>query len=375
MAIKAEVEAIPPDIMAQSFSVDLNVISLNVCHKRVGNEGMKKLCLLPRLNTLKADNNNIGDEGIKSLADNTSITHLNLALNRFTSASCGYLAENRSIKELNVSCNGLMDKGLKTLSLSKTIERLHVHLCASYDEGIVALATSCPSLRTLALTELKSPMDTAILQRLNIEDTMAGQLSKAAMEALVNSTSITELRMEGYKEIVVPIVSTSRNLKRLSIFMQFDEELARAALTCTSLTDLDAVDINAGAVHLMAQHQGLERICAKKATVCPEGAAALEASSNFAYFGVTWRLFVSPAALEALSESTVLMEGGDCYHDRRALSKIKAGDLHKLNNRIAENKQRAQESSRIFVMAIEMAFSLKAAMRKRLRSIRQLTQA
>lgn len=334
------------------------VTTLNVSNKRVGDGVMRKLCLFPRLHVFIANNNEIGDEGVRIIASNTTIRVLNVTANHLTKRSGNHLARNTTITDLNVSYNKLRDKGAIALARNTTITALRIRFNQVYDKGIVALA-ACRSIRTLALTELEYPMGMK-------EDYVPGKMSDDAMDALVNNTCLTELRMEGYKEFTAPIVAKHRSLHILGIEGGICEELAIAISECKTLTSLHARRLETdNAVVLLAKRSNLESIIVSEATIGVEGAAALVENTCLAYMGVIYRLHTSIEAMDVLEDCDGLMDAWHSFEKPCSMKEIVSVNMR---CRMAQNKERAMLSSRIFVIVVALAFGLKAAMLKRLRS-------
>lgn len=125
-----------------------SLVTLEISHNQIDDEGIAYISMLPNLTTLDASHNSITNEGACELSDLQKLTNLNLCKNQLKGKCFKSLRNLSSLKTLDVSCNQITGKKLRVLlkgKLRNSLESLDISHNQIDGEGARYIAT-LPSL-------------------------------------------------------------------------------------------------------------------------------------------------------------------------------------------------------------------------------------
>lgn len=334
--------------MAESLCADL--VCLDANDENLNSETLKELLSRePRLYDLSIDCNSLRDEDIQILGFNSTIKKLSLFDNLLGPGAGECLARNTTITSLNISQNKLGDEGVAALMQNNTtITDLDITNNDVFDTGIVASAT-CPSLKTFALMQL---------------DDDYREASDVAVAAMARNTTITKLYLRGYGELTQFVLLSNTTVNSLDLRgCGFRPGVGDALLRNTRITSLSLESIGDAEAKILAKQQSVADLHIYTLEMSEETALALTRNTCLASLDVDMAWLTSSAALHALLGYNVLMSIG--FMTSGILPRDEELALRRC---VTGNRNRARRSARVFVIAVTVAFKLKAAMLKRLRS-------
>lgn len=275
------------------------------------------------------------------IGSNTTIHTLSAAINTLHAASGKHFALNTTITSLDLGCNRLRDEGACALALNTTITKLDLSVNKVVGSGLVVLA-GCTNLKALTLEE-------CVPSNLGDEE-----VSLDAVKAWAKNTTLKRLELRGYYDFAKGVLPTC-GVQDLVVSGTIYTEVAQAIASNTSITRLEANTVWDKPMGILAEKQGLEILIVKETQICAYTALALAGNPSLVSFRIERNLITSSdAAITLVVHCTTLLYVGEGGHK---------GDIRE---RIEQNQQRVKDTSHVFIMACELMFGMRKAIRKRL---------
>ena len=127
------------------------LISLDLAHNRIGDEGAQALASNTTLTSLNLSCNEISSEGVQAFARNTTLISLNLCNNQIKARGTQAFANNTTLISLDLSGNQINAKGAQTLASNTTLTSLDLSKNGIGAKGARVLANNT-TLTSLSLT-------------------------------------------------------------------------------------------------------------------------------------------------------------------------------------------------------------------------------
>ncbi|MFP6596012.1 MAG: tetratricopeptide repeat protein, partial [Candidatus Hydrogenedentota bacterium] len=177
--------------------------SLNIHNTRIDDEGLSHLAEHSGLRFLELPDD-AGDDGLKHLGGLTRLESLDLSRRRVTDRGLSFLGGLESLRELNLSATSISDKGIASLIPLERLRSLNLSYTRVGDDALVSIG-ELVQLRTLDLTATRvtdiglyslAPLESLRSLNLSNHHTLSA-ITDSGIQALTELPLLEELDLSG----------------------------------------------------------------------------------------------------------------------------------------------------------------------------------